>query len=208
MSYDQCGVADPGRGTYCGLPLGHKGRHEDSWGRRFDVAPESGNREAREPSGTLSTGSKAGTSKPAPGVGAPTGAVGEWCPPDLSFMLSKVEEHVAQTYGAWEPDRLRAMVASIRGVFDDPDYRVQVTHRQAAGAIERLAAIIADADSAVSCMFHRGSKSWGEMETCRLIATLRNEAPKLLDTIRKARGQTNDSTPHESEEIQSKSSEV
>lgn len=50
-------------------------------------------------------------------------------PPDLSAMLRHVEAHIAQTYGRWVPDDLRAMVASIRGVFSDPDYEVLVRLR-------------------------------------------------------------------------------
>lgn len=63
-----------------------------------------------------------------------------WRPPNLSEMLAHVEAHVAKTYGQWEPDRLRAMVASMRGVFNDPDYAVAVMRRATPDEEEALGA--------------------------------------------------------------------
>lgn len=35
-----CAVEDPHRRARCALPPGHRGRHEDSWGKRFDAAKQ------------------------------------------------------------------------------------------------------------------------------------------------------------------------
>ena len=33
----RCGVEDPRRRAWCVLPVGHAGRHADSWGKRFSA---------------------------------------------------------------------------------------------------------------------------------------------------------------------------
>jgi hypothetical protein len=92
MSYDVCGAEHGKRAMRCGLPEGHKGAHEDYWGKKF-VADERVDRrhgerrkdqrfcemdprsykDRRAPE--KSTGAKAAQINEAPGAGAPADAV-------------------------------------------------------------------------------------------------------------------------------------